>query len=106
VVYRLETVRPVDSRGDARFQRLDRRQQVPRVDVLRAEDLSPLEVEPGEVLGEAPVGAVAAQSRLPHVPVRVNHARHDDAVARVDLEGAVGGLEVLSDPGDALIDHE
>ena len=35
-----------------------------------------------EVLRQRPVGAVAAQRGLPHVPVRVDHARHDDAVRR------------------------
>ena len=40
-----------------------------------------LEVVPDEVLGQRPVGAVAAHRGLPHVPVGVDHAGHDDAAA-------------------------
>ena len=102
VVDRLEPVRPVDGRRHAGVERLDRRQEVARVDVLRAEDLAPLQVEEDEVLAQRPVGAVAAQRRLPHVPVRVDHPRHDDAVGRVDLERALGRLEAGTDRGDPV----
>ena len=96
VVDRLQPVRPVDRGGHARLERLQRRQQVARVDVLRAED-PPLEVVEDEVLRERPVGAVAAHRRLPHVAVRVDHARHDDAVGGVDLGRFLGRLEPRPD---------
>ena len=106
VVDGLQPVRPVDGGGHARVDRLDRRQQVARGDVLRAEDLAPLEVEEDEVLGQRPVGAVAAQRGLPHVPVGVDHARHDDAVGGVDLLRALRRLEARADAGDLVVDDE
>ena len=75
VVDGVQVVRPVDRRGDAGVERLDGRQPVAGGDVLRAELLAVLEVVPDEVLGQRPVGAVAAHRRLPHVPVGVDHAR-------------------------------
>ena len=106
VVDGLQPVRPVDGRRHAGVERLDRRQQVARVDVLRAEDLAPLEVEEDEVLRQRPVGAVAAQRGLPHVPVGVDHPRHHDAVRGVDLVRALRRLEARADPGDPVVDHE
>ena len=71
----LQVVRPVDGRGHAGVEGLDGRQPVAGGDVLGAELLAVLEVVPDEVLGERPVGAVAAHRGLPHVPVGVDHAR-------------------------------
>src|SRR3712207_7243883 len=45
VLDRLQAVRPVDGRGDPGVERLDGGEEVAGVDVLRAEDLSPLQVE-------------------------------------------------------------
>ena len=106
VVDGLQPVRPVDGRRHAGVERLDRRQQVARVDVLRAEDLAPLEVEEDEVLRQRPVGAVAAQRGLPHVPVRVDHPRHHDAARGVDLVRPLRRLEARADAGDPVVDHE
>ena len=106
VVDRLQAVRPVDGGGHAGLDRLERRQQVARVDVLRAEDLAPLEVVEDEVLGERPVGAVAAHRRLPHVAVGVDHARHDDPAGGVDLRRALRHLEPGADRRDLLADDE
>ena len=102
VVGGLQAVRPVHGGGHAGVDRLDRAQQVARVDVLRPERLAPLQVVPDEVLGERPVGAVAAHRRLPHVPVGVDHARHEDAAGRVDLGRALGHLQAGADRGDPL----
>ena len=77
----LQSVRPVHAGGDARVERLGGGEQVARVHVLRAEVPPGLQVVPDEVLGERPVGAVAAHRGLPHVPVGVDHAGHHDAVA-------------------------
>ena len=106
VVDGLQPVRPVDGGGHARVDRLERRQQVAGRDVLRAEDLAPLEVEEDEVLGQRPVGAVAAQRGLPHMPVGVDHPRHDDAVGGVDLLRALRRLEPGADAGDLVVDDE
>ena len=65
-----------------------------------------LEVVPDEVLGQGPVGAVATHRRLPHVPVGVDHARHDDPAVRIDLEGVVGGGEPVAHLRDAVPDDE
>ncbi len=102
----LEAVRPVDGRRDTRVERLGRAEQVARVDVLRPEDLAPLQVVPDEVLGQRPVGAVAAHRRLPHVPVGVDHAGHHDAAGRVDLDGPLGHRQRGADGGDPVPDHE
>ena len=102
VVGRPQAVRPVHAGGHARVDRLDGREQVARVHVLRAEDLAPGQVVVDEVLGEGPVGAVAAHRRLPHVPVGVDHARQHDAAGGIDLRGAVGHLEARSHRGDPL----
>ena len=56
-------------------------EQVAGVHVLGPEHLAVLEVVPDEVLGQRPVRAVAAHRGLPHVPVRVDHARQHDAAA-------------------------
>ena len=71
----LQAVRPVDARGHARVDGLQRGEQVAGVHVLGAEVAARLQVVPDEVLGERPVGAVAAHRGLPHVAVGVDHAR-------------------------------
>ena len=53
--------------------------RLPAETSCRPEHLAPLEVVPDEGLGERPVSGVAPHSGLPHVPVSVDHARHDDA---------------------------
>lgn len=102
----LQAVGPVHAGGHARVDRLDGREQVAGVHVLRAEAPAPVEVVPDEVLGQRPVGAVAAHRRLPHVPVGVDHARHDDPAAGVDLVRAGRHLEADADRGDATVDDE
>ena len=102
----LQAVRPVDARGHAGVDRLQRGEQVPRVHVLGPEVLARLEVVPDEVLGERPVGAVAAHRGLPHVPVRVDHAGHDDAARGVDLPRALGHLQGRPDLGDPVAGHQ
>ena len=106
VVDGLQAVRPVDGGGDAGLERVPGRDEVAGVDVLGTEGPAVLEVVPDEVLGERPVGAVAAHRGLPHVPVRVDHARHDDAAARVDLLRPLRDLERRSDCGDPVADDE
>ena len=98
VVNRLQAVRPVDDGGDARFERLERGQPVAGGDVLRPELAPVLQVVPDEVLGQGPVGAVTAHRGLPHVPVGVDHAGHEDAAAGVDLDGALRDVQTRRRP--------
>ncbi len=106
VVDRLQAVRPVDRRGHPCLECVPGRQEVAGVHVLRAEPAAVLEVVPDEVLGEGPVGAVPAHRRLPHVPVGVDHAGHDDAAGGVDLEDPVGAGEPVPHLRDAVADDE
>jgi hypothetical protein len=85
VVDGLQVVRPVDRRGDSCLEGVPADRQVAGVDVLGPEQPAVLEVVPDEVLGQRPVGAVRPHRGLPHVPVRVDHARHHDAAGGVDL---------------------
>ena len=102
VVRRPQRVRPVERRRDARVDRLECAEQVARVDVLGAEDLPVLQVVEDEVLAERPVAAVATKGGLPHVAVGVDHAGHQDAGARVDLDGAFRHRQVLAHRGDGV----
>ncbi len=106
VVDRLEAVRPVHDRRDTGVDRLDRGEQIAGVHVLGAEEPAGLQVVPDEVLGERPIGAVAAHRGLPHVAVGVDHAGHDDAVRGVDDGGALGDVESGTDGGDAVVDDQ
>ena len=93
VLRRVEVVRPVEQRRDAAVERLERADQVAGVGVLGAVELAHRAVQAREVVRERPVGADVAEERLPGVAVRVDQARHDDAVGRVDDLG-VAGVEV------------
>ncbi len=102
----LQAVRPVDARGHARVDGLQRGEQVAGVHVLGAEVAARLQVVPDEVLRQRPVGAVAAHRGLPHVAVGVDHARQDDAARGVDLPGPVGDCHARPDLGDAVAGDE
>jgi hypothetical protein len=102
VVRRSQRVRPVERRRDSGVDRLERAQQVARVDVFGAEDVSVRQVVEDEVLAERPVAAVAAQSGLPHVAVGVDHAGHQDAAARIDLDGVLRHRQGLAHRGDGV----
>ena len=102
VLGRLQPVRPVDGRRHARVDRLEGGEQVAGIYVLRPEPLAGLQVVPDEVLRQRPVGAVAAHRGLPHVTVRVDHARRHDATGRVDLQRPLGHLQLRPDRRDVL----
>ena len=102
-VRRPQRVGPVERRGHAGVDRFECAEQVARVDVLGAEDLTVLQVVEDEVLAERPVAAVATQGGLPHVTVGVDHAGHEDAGARVDLDRPLRDGEVLAHRGDRVV---
>lgn len=106
VVHGLQAVRPVDDGGHARVEGLHRGEPVAGVDVLGAELPAVFQVVPDEVLGEGPVGAVAAHRGLPHVAVRVDHARHHDAARGVDLHRPVGDRQSRTDRRDPVVHDE
>ena len=106
VLGRAKAVRPVERRRHTGVDRLEGREEIARVDVFGAEDLSPLQVVEDEVLGERPVPAVPAQRRLPHVAMRVDEARGEDAAGGIDLESAFRHLELLADGLDPVADNE
>src|SRR5262245_61723987 len=99
-------MRPVNRRRDTGIYRLDGGEQVPCIDVFRAEDLAPIQVVEVEVVSECPVGAIAAQRGLPHMAVRVDHAGHENTAAGINLDGAVRHSEFLANCSDVLIDDE
>jgi hypothetical protein len=99
-------VRPVNRRRDAGINGFNRRKQIPGVDVFGAEDLAPVEVIELEVICQCPVGSVAAQRCLPHVAMGIDHARHQDAASRVDLDSIIGHGEMLTNLRDAVISDE
>src|SRR5690606_35276702 len=65
-----------------------------------------LQVVPDEVLREGPVRTIGTHGGLPHVAMRVDHARHHDAAGGVDLVGAVRHGEACADLGDLAVDDE
>src|SRR6266699_1203263 len=89
-----------------RIYRLDRRQEVAGINILGTEDLAPVQVVELEVVREGPVGAEPTERRLPHVAVRVDHARHENTAARVDLHRAIRRGELPPDFSDAAVNDE
>src|SRR6266567_1895502 len=64
------------------------------------------QVEELEVVREGPVGAEPTERRLPHMTVRVNHARHENAASRVDLRRAIRHSELPPDFSNAVVNDE
>jgi hypothetical protein len=87
VLGRVVDVRPVEERGDACVDRLQRAEVVARIDVLGPVRRSQLVEHEVEVATQAHVGGDAAYDGLPRVPVRVDEAGDDDAVLSVDHFG-------------------
>ena len=106
VVGGMQVVRPVHRGGHACLEGLPGRDEVARADVLGAELPAVFQVVPDEVLGQRPVRAVGAHRRLPHMPVGVDHPRHHDAAARVDLERALRRRQARPHRGDPVAGHQ
>ena len=94
-------VRPVDQRGDAGVEALQRPGQVAGVDVLgpveRCEGVEHLD----EVVVQGRVRRAVADRRLPGVPVGVDEARDDDLARAVDDLGV--GLDGGLDADDLVV---
>src|SRR2546421_1040701 len=103
---RLQAMRPVDRCGDASVYGLNRGQEIAGINILRTEDLAPVQVVELEIVREGPVGTEPTECCLPHVAVRVNPARHENAVGRVDLYRAIRYDELSSNSRDAVVDDE
>ena len=99
-------MRPVNSCGDAGVYSLNRRQEVAGINIFGTENLAPVQVVELEVVREGPVGAEPTERRLPHMTVRVNHARHENAASRVDLHRAIRHSELPRDFSDAVVNDE
>src|SRR6266699_1977248 len=106
VINCLQAMRPVNRCGDAGVYGLNRRQEVAGINIFGTENLAPVQVVELEVVREGPVGAEPTERRLPHMTVRVNHAWHENAAARVDLRRALWYDELLSNCHDAVVDDE
>ena len=104
VLRRVVDVRPVEQRGDAGVERLERAHQVRDVDVLGAVLHADVVEHAGEVLVERAAREDAAHRRLPGVPVRVDEARHDDHPGGVDLF-RIRRVEAAPDFDDLAVLH-
>ena len=100
MIGRVVDVRPVDERGDAGVDALERPGQVAGVDVLGAVQRREAVEHLHEVVVERGVGGAVADRRLPRVPVRVDEAGDHDVTRDVDHLG-VGG-EVLPHLNDRV----
>src|SRR5947209_12440242 len=106
VIDGLQAVRPVDRCGDASVYGLNGRQEVAGINIFGTENLAPVQVVELEVVREGPVGAEPTERCLPHMTVRVNHARHENAAARVDLHRAIRRIDLPPDFSNAVVNDE
>ena len=91
VLGRVHDVRPVDERGDARVDALQRAPQVAGVDVIGPIVRRELVEDGPEVGAERVVGRRRPDRRLPGVPMGVDEAGDDDVAIGLDDPRAIGG---------------
>ena len=99
-------MRPVNRGGNSGVYGLNRRQEVAGINIFGTENLAPVQVVELEVVREGPVGAEPTERRLPHMTVRVNHARHENAASRVDLRRAIRHSKLPPDFSNAVVNDE
>lgn len=87
MVRAVHDVGPIEQRGDAAIQRLERPQQVRRIDILGPIGRRKSGPDALEILAQGPIGRDTAQHALPGVPVGVDQARQDDHLRRIDDVG-------------------
>src|SRR5258708_17548513 len=106
VINRLQAMRPVNRCGDSGIYGLNRRQEVAGINIFGTENLAPVQVVELEIVLDGPVGAEPTERRLPHMTVRVNHARHENATGRVDLHRAFRRSELPPDVSNTVVNDE
>ncbi|MHC2781995.1 hypothetical protein ACVMBZ_001202 [Bradyrhizobium liaoningense] len=90
VIRRRIVVAPVDQRGDAVVDLVQRADQRRDMDVLGPKHGREPGMHAAEIFEQRPVRGIAAQARLPGVHVRVDQAGDDDAPGAVDNFGLAG----------------
>ena len=93
VLRRVVDVRPVEHAGDAGVDCAERAQQVGGIDVVRRHLGAELALHDVAIVLQRAVRQHVAQEALPHVPVRIDEARHHDRVRSVDDLG-IGRADV------------
>ena len=99
---RADVVRPVVDRGDAGVGELDQPEHHAVVEIVGRVELG------GGVLRRKiakPIGDEVASERAPHVVMRIDEARHDDHVGRIDHLRTARG-EIRPDRLDAAVAHQ
>ena len=92
-------VAPVDQRGGAAIDLVQRADEGGDVDVVRAEQGREPGMHAAEIFEQRPVRSIAAQRRLPGVHMRVDEPGDDDAAATVDDLG-ISGVDAGTHLGD------
>jgi hypothetical protein len=96
-------VAPVDQRGRAAMDLVERAHQVGDEDVFRAEQRGEPAVHRLHVTGNRPIGGHPAQRALPGVHMGVDQARHHDHVGGVDDLRAVGRRQLRRHGGNVIV---
>ena len=94
-------VAPVDQRGRAVVDLVERAHQIGDVDVFRAEQRRKPAMHRLHVLRNRPVGGKPAQAGLPGVQMAVDQARQEQHPRAVDDLGVIGG-DARRDGGDTI----
>src|SRR5579884_278122 len=102
----LQAMRPVHGRRDSCIDGLNGGKEIPGKDVLGPEDLAPVQIIELEIVCERPVSPKSAQGRLPHMAVCVNHTRHENTIACIDLYCIIRSSELVPDSCNAIGDNE
>ena len=96
---------PIDQRGGAAVDLVDRPHQGGNVQVFGRKHRGQTGVHLGKVLEQGPVGSQPAQRRLPGVHVGIDQPRNDDAAGGIDHLGALG-VDHGGDLDDLLAAHQ
>ena len=81
---RILDVRPVEHTGHAGIDGAERAEQIGGVDVVRRHLGAERALHDVPVVFERAIRQHVAQEALPHVPVRIDEARHDDDIRGID----------------------
>lgn len=98
----LQAVRPVNRRCNTSVEAFDCGQEISGINVLRTENLAPVQIIELEIVRERPVSTEPTKCGLPHVAMGVNHPRHEDTIRCVDLYCAIRHDELSSHSRNAV----